>query len=125
MTSREKINAALEDLKGRGVSKSSAAPPVYRLMWALGIHIPPPHFQSFLGLFALQGFFFGLIMTVVLFAILPTNEIEMLLLVGAGSGLVFGLLMATFMNIYKRKLGLPAWDDYTPGPTETEEELDW
>jgi hypothetical protein len=123
MTAREKINAALDDLKARGVSKSSAAPPVYRLLWALGIHIPPPHFQSFLGLFALQGLSFALIMTSVLFAVMQPNEFGLLALVGVGSGLLFGLLMASFMQIQRRRLGLPRWDDYTPG--QTEDELDW
>ena len=125
MTPREKIAAALDDLHARGISKASAAPPVYRLLWALGIYVPPPHFQSFLGLLAIQGFFFGLIMTAILFALMRTDDIEMVLMVGVGSGLLFGLLMATFMQIYVRKLRLPRWEDYTPGQTEAEEEPDW
>ena len=49
MTPREKIDAAVAYLKTRKIAASTAAPPLYRLFWSMGLYLPPPHFQSFLA----------------------------------------------------------------------------
>ncbi len=124
MTSREKINAALAYLRSRGVRKSSAAPPIYHLLWALGIPIPPPHFQSFLGLLLLNGGFYFLIMTGVILGV--SEQLETALVLGGLSGLVFGTVMAAFMRLQAGRLEIPKWHDFDPERTaEQEEEPDW
>ena len=40
-----KLDAALKRLSSTGMWSSSYAPPIYRLLWGLGVKIPPPHFS--------------------------------------------------------------------------------
>jgi hypothetical protein len=42
-----KLNSALATLAVTGMRKNSYAPPLYRLLWSVGLHPPPPHFQNF------------------------------------------------------------------------------
>src|SRR5215471_7502388 len=116
MTPREKIDAAVEELRDRRVRSTTAAPPLYRLLWTIGIHVPPPLFQSFLGVITVQGAFFGLFMSgFVAFLSGPGDRWELAIELGLASGLVFGLLMAAYFRWYARRLGLPRWADYCPG----------
>ena len=56
---REKVERLIADLRQRGVSPYTAAPPLFRLAWALGLDVPPPLFLGFLPLTLLMGAFFG------------------------------------------------------------------
>ena len=56
---REKVERLIADLRQRGVSPYMAAPPLFRLAWALGLDVPPPLFLGFLPLTLLMGAFFG------------------------------------------------------------------
>ena len=38
----------------------TVAPPFFRLLWALGLDVPPPLFLGFLTLMLLMGTFFGI-----------------------------------------------------------------
>ena len=115
MTAREKIDAAVDDLASRGVAWQTAAPPHYRLFWAVGWHVPPPPFQSFLGLVLVNGLFFG-----VLFAAMAWvaerhhSPLELMLTIGPIGGLVAGLVCGGIYRFHKWRLGLPRWADYNP-----------
>ncbi len=133
MTQLEKARAAVEDLVARGVWRSTAAPLFYRALWRLGVAAPPPLFQSSLGLTGIFGAPFGLIVAVVFGPALffrtsdSARPVDILILVtGAGTlvGLQFGTVVATYFRWYARRLGLPKWDDYTPGEL-AEKEPDW
>ena len=128
MTSREKIDAAIDYLRSRGMWKSSAAPLLYRLLWSLGIPIPPPHFQSFLGLFLFMGSIFGIFLGGMIYFINPANTVEEAAFLGLISGVFFGLLMAIFMRLQAWRLGLPRWDKFDPRELEEDAETaaaDW
>jgi hypothetical protein len=56
---RQKVERLIADLRRRGVSPYTAAPPLFRLAWALGLDVPPPLFLGFLPLTLLMGAFFG------------------------------------------------------------------
>ena len=47
MTHQEKLAHFEKHLKERGFWKSNAKPPVFWLLWKLGIEVPPPYFLSF------------------------------------------------------------------------------
>jgi hypothetical protein len=124
MTQLEKVRFAVEDLVARGVRKPTASPLLYRLLWHIGVATPPPLFQSFLGAFVLQGCSFGLLLGAVLACAdrrLAPNDATLL---GIGGGTTFGVLMGLHYWWYARRLGLPKWDDYTPGEP-AEKEPDW
>lgn len=112
---REKIDAAVAYLKARKVGGSTAAPPLWRLFWALGIHVPPPHFLGFFAAFLVTGVPFTLLMTPLLFVIQPGVGLEYAAFMGAATGLIFGLLMAAYYRVAARRLGLPPWSEFRPG----------
>jgi len=123
MTHDEKIAYYLRDMRQKGVRSWTAAPPLYRLLWRLGIKVRPPLFASFRSLSVLYLCFF------------------LLLWWGQGiswgsshfwwweggshsiSGLVasvvaavsIGAIMAAIIRRKARKLALPRWEDY-PSP---------
>ncbi len=124
MTASEKIDAAINYLMKRGVSGSNAAPPHYSLLWAFGAPLPPPHFQSFLGLFTFNALFFGgLFAVLALVAERHHATLEVMLLMGPSGGLVVGILCASIYRWKARRLGLPLWDDFPP--PSADEDAGW
>lgn len=102
-----------------GVSKSTAAPPAWRVLWRMGIEAPPPLFMSFLpvalGLGTLFAVFWGLPMWAFFWAFmdLPTSAV----IIGSlTAGLFFGVSMAAYFRYLANKHGLPLWVHYAGGP---------
>lgn len=122
MTHREKVDYFIADMKKRGVGEYTAAPPLYRLLWFMGMKIPPPHFQGFVALALGTGIPFGLFMGVAmsLWAYLMYRgkglSLEFALLTGLPifllGGALFGLTMAAYFRWSARRLNLPSWDQY-------------
>ncbi len=50
LTHRQKVDRLITDLHKQGVSSYTVAPPLFRQLWALGFHVPPPFFLGFLTL---------------------------------------------------------------------------
>jgi hypothetical protein len=132
VTHRQKVDYLIEDMRRRGMGASAVAPPVFKLLWAMGFEVPPPLFMGFvpLALFTggLFGFFWGLIMGLLLLGWLFLSlggDVGDFVLKGvfgvtvvAGAsiiaGILFGLMMAGYMRWKAGKLGLLSWDDYPP-----------
>ncbi len=57
MTHREKDAYLLRDLGQRGIRPRIVAPPIYRLLWHLGVEVRPPHFASFWWFVAVLPFY--------------------------------------------------------------------
>ena len=47
MTHRQKVDHLIEELGRQGVGTYAVAPPLFRLLWALGLEVPPPFFLGF------------------------------------------------------------------------------
>jgi uncharacterized membrane protein YhdT len=61
MTHRQKVNHLIEELGKQGVDSDTAAPPLFRLFWKLGLNLAPPFFLRF-GITALvMGTCFGVL----------------------------------------------------------------
>jgi hypothetical protein len=117
MTHDEKIEYLLNDLGQRGIGKYTVAPPLYRLLWRLGVKVAPPHFAGFWPLTAFMGTFFGLAWGAFMWLLLwRAQEMPVTIAIGtaAVAGLCFGLAMACYYRWRWRKLALPRWQDY-PG----------
>jgi hypothetical protein len=129
MTNDEKITYYLRDMRQKGVRSWTAAPPLYRLLWHLGIKVRPPLFASFRSLYWLRA-----VLCLCFFLLLWWGQgISW----GQGgshfwwweggshsiSGLVasvvaavsIGAIMAAIIRGKARKLALPRWEDY-PSP---------
>ena len=60
MTHQEKVDHLIAELGKEGMSPYTVAPPLFRLLWALGLRVPPPLFLGFFTVALVAGFFFGL-----------------------------------------------------------------
>ncbi|TDY33287.1 DUF6404 family protein [Janthinobacterium sp. 75] len=109
---------ALELLHSTGMARSHYAPPLMRLLWKVGVQVPPPHFQSFLRAALGMGLWFGTCWGVVMWiffwwrsdAATPLSPLAALVAASA-AGLLFGLAMASFYARDRRKHQLPAWTE--------------
>ena len=118
----EKVNAFVEEMKRRGVQSKDAAPIFFRIVWALGFQVPPPHFLGIWGNFCWA---FGLIAPCIISAgsiywlknpNTPLWAIWVTTLVFLGGvGWLIAYSAATFCSA-ANQFQLPPWDRYTPCP---------
>ena len=116
---REAVERFRSEMRGRGEKPVVAAPPLFRLLWALGLEVPPPAFLSFRVVAFAMGIYFG--------AFLATVEVVRGriqgdladLVAGAFSagvgGATFGLLMAWMHRRKADRLHLPSWEEFRDG----------
>ena len=123
MTHQEKVDHLIEKLGQQGIGPYTAAPPLFRLLWRLGLEVPPPLFLGFRQLTLLMGTFFGVLWGVLwgLFMWLwqwqgeiPAGVAVLTTVFAAVfAGLAFGLIMAVVSRWKAARLGLPSsWEDY-------------
>ncbi len=115
MNHEEKTEYLLKDLGQRGIGKYTIAPPLYRLLWSLGIKVKPPHFAGFWSLTIIMGMFFGIFWGVFMWLFLWQGQGMPVAIMIAGSaiaGLGFGLTIACYYRWRSRKLALSPWEDY-------------
>lgn len=121
MTHSDKLQKLLEHAPHLGISPYTAAPPLYRLLWRLGVEIPPPLFAAFLPNALLMGGFFacgwGLLMW--LFTWSGNGQVSpvLALLLALSAGLMFGIAMALYLRSKARQLNLPPWSEYAGRPS--------
>jgi hypothetical protein len=110
------LNWMFDDLGNRGLTKSTIAPPAFRLAWKLGVQVAPPMFASFVANFLIMGIFFGVAWGGMMWLMFWQNQTRMTgsiaLLAAAGAGIMFGLCMATYYRILRSRHKLPDWEDY-------------
>ena len=121
MEDRVAIDRALAELHARGVGAWTAAPPAFRLLWRLGLFVPPPHFLGYWSLSLCIGLLYGvLIFPVCLWAVFyepltisgDAKLLAFAFLVAAGGGLFFGLAMALYLRWRASRLCLPSWKEF-------------
>jgi hypothetical protein len=118
MDHKEKVAAALDDLTRRGVWRMNSAPPLYHVLWWLGIEIPPPYYGGFWPTAALTGVFFGVVWGLLMWFILWKDEqtpFAIAIVISVIAGVAFGCSMAAYYRWRARQLGLPPWEAYSPG----------
>lgn len=109
------IQVALRFLDRSGVPRREAAPLLHRMLWRLGIALPPPILAGFLTNTLLQGLLFGVFWTVLMWLLLWQGRapaLELLLLAGGASGAMFGLVMATLLWFLRGARELPTWQQF-------------
>src|ERR1700692_1731967 len=116
MTLQEKIDYMVKDLSSRGIWKSTAAPPLFRLLWHMGIDIAPPIFGNFWSNALLQGGYFAVVWGLFMWFFV-WRDLPLLATVATSlaAGVFFGATMAAYFYWRRRRLGLPAWKDYPTG----------
>jgi hypothetical protein len=114
MTYDEKVTFLLKDLSRRGTNPYTAAPPLYRLLWRLGIEAKPPLFASFWSVAITTGVMFGVLWGI-LMRFVPWQQswpVGIAIGTAALAGALFGLTMAAYYRGLARRLALPRWEDY-------------
>lgn len=115
MTHQEKIDHLIAAMRRKGISPFTAAPPIYRLFWRIGINVPPPFFQSFFSLFLIMGVGFGVgwgVLMRLAALLLPILRLSYLGSSTVFAGLLFGCAMAAYFKRESKRLKLPPWNHY-------------
>jgi len=103
---------ALAILNNTKMWRSNYEPPLLRLLWRLGIDVPPPHFVRFVPMFAFAAAWFasgyGLAMWFFIWDEQGTSSIVAAIL-SCMAGLFFGLFMAAYYARGRRRYHLPDW----------------
>lgn len=115
MTHRQKVECLIVDLGRRGVGAYTVAPPLFRLLWLLGLEVPPPLFLGFgkltLGMGVPFGLFWGAFMWLVQWRT-ESVSVEAAALASVAVVVFFGLSMAAYYRWKAKRLGLPSWANY-------------
>jgi len=103
------IDAAIAELLKRKVSLFDAAPPLWRLLWFLGIEVPPPLFMNSIKYGFLWATYSGPVISLVAFTFLGLGEAMIVFLPGAFiSGFVIGIIQYR----KRKRLKLPTWSEF-------------
>ena len=119
MTHAEKIELLLKDLTQRGARQYTIAPPLYRVLWRLGIEATPPHFARFWSLALTMGAFFAIAWGIVMWLLFwrgGNTPVAVDVGVSIVAGFLFGVAIAAYYRKSAGRLALPRWEDY---PTKT------
>lgn len=111
-----KLESYKQYMAAKGVAESTAFPPAWRLLWAIGIKLPPPPFLSFISLTLIAGGIFGPVFGFAAWILgnrgvreMAVNEALWVMLVTGG---VFGLVMAAYYRKLARKHRLASWSAF-------------
>jgi hypothetical protein len=103
---------SLAILKDTGIWRCNYEPPYLRLLWRMGIDMPPPHFMPFFQTVILAAAWFsgawGVCMWFSVWSqqgLNPTAAIA----ISSCAGLFFGFSMALYYAHARRKYSLPSW----------------
>ena len=113
MTDDRKIETYKELMAAKGIAMSTASPPLWALMWSLGINLPPPLYMGFIPLFLFAGSFFGIVFGAGVWVVRYMESRPMSLHEAGGialiTGIAFGLAIAWFTRRLARKHCLGTW----------------
>jgi hypothetical protein len=118
MTHDEKVAYLMKDLGQKSVGQYTVAPPLYRLLWRLGVAVKPPYFAGFWSLVIITAVPFGIFWGIFMWFLIWRQNTPVGPAIGfaALAGLLFGFVNAVHIRRRARKLALPRWDDYPLSP---------
>lgn len=122
MTFGQTVRRACDSLVSQGIDEYTAAPPLWRTCWAVGINIPPPHFLSFRTLVLVFGSVYvavvGGLLWLVQWASLMDIPGFIIGFVMLGGWPWFSFYMAGNYEQTARRLQIPSWKSYLTAPAE-------
>ena len=118
-----KIASYEQQMAASGVGRSTASPPAWRMLWHLGVQVPPPLFLGFLPLLLILGSTFGLLFGLGIWLLQAVGFVDFSLVSipvrAAFAGLFFGLFMAAYYRNLARKHNLGSWASYSGASERT------
>lgn len=115
VSSKEKLDAYRAWMLSKQIRPGTSVPLLWRLLWKLGVPVPPPHFVGFFPLWLICGCFFGPIWGLTMYLLVwRTDGMPLTIVLGAtvAAGALFGLAMATVFRRQARRLKLTVWQDW-------------
>lgn len=115
------VRHALQAMADANVPAGMRAPPLHRLLWRMGLRVPPPLLASFSANLFVMGGLFGLLWSglwqALMWLLFELGPFPLAITVGSAvmAGLLFGLLMALLMQYQRRRYRLPAWKTLLQG----------
>ncbi len=112
MSNLDKRKMALKLLAETNIFSANYAPWGLKLLWRFGIDCPPPHFVKFSTLSLVYGLYFASFMALFMSVQSYFFSLHTALLIPLSAllaGLAFGLMMATYYWLGRRKYQLPLW----------------
>jgi len=109
MTGSEKLQAMQARMAELGIAPSTAAPPLWKLLWRMGVEVPPPLFMGFWSVALLMGGFFGVGWGILMWFMMWSRQGMagwVALVAAVVAGVLFGLAMAAYFRHLARKHGL-------------------
>jgi Family of unknown function (DUF6404) len=119
MTNPSKLSSALAMVAATGIGRSSYAPPLYRLLWRVGLFLPPPHFASFGFNFVFSTAWFGVLWGAIMWFSLWSQQGTSSVVAAVEAvvaGALFGLVLAAYYRYGARKHELPLWSELKAEP---------
>lgn len=103
---------ALEILQRSGISRRNYLPPLYPLLWRMGVRLPPPHFARFHTNLLMAGSPLGIV-GIGFYMMLHDQEsasCAAMAAVGVVTAALWGGAIATYYAISKRAHRIPSWN---------------
>ncbi|WP_446471170.1 DUF6404 family protein [Xenorhabdus stockiae] len=113
MTFEQRKARAIAIMESKNMKRSYYAPPLFRLLWKMGLKIPPLPFTSFWQITLLAGSFFELGVWVTKWLLgWQYEETSLLAIIVSciAGGLFFGVFTAVSVRWTKTFHDLPDWD---------------
>jgi hypothetical protein len=110
---RQRMLAITDELHAQGVGRYTSAPPIYRLAWRFGLHVPPPLYQSFRSLAVGLGISFSVLWGLPMWFLIGRAEagsIPIAVVASLLAGAFFGPSMGAYYRWKASKLRLPPLD---------------
>ena len=112
MTFEQRRDAALRLMDEAGVGPWTSRPRLWRLLWRLGVEIPPPLFMSAWGGALFSGLSFAVFWGAAMWLLIwRAQGFSPMAAIGSAlfAGLLFGAMNSVLSLRKRRKLGLPPW----------------
>lgn len=118
MEFQSQLHRSLALLSQRGLPRNRYEPPLFRLLWKIGVEVPPPHYMSFAKVAISYAVWFAVFWWGFMWVLVWSRQGRAMgddVLVAVAAGAFFGLVMAWFYERDRRKLRLPAWESFARG----------
>ena len=112
MRTENEIKDYIEKLHQQGVGRYTAAPPLNRLLWKIGLNVPPPLSRGFWLNFFITGTLFAIFYPLVVWMIknlFKPWDSSVTVFEAVFIGVLFGSFFAGWNRWKSKKLDIPEW----------------
>jgi hypothetical protein len=113
MKFEERKELAIAELKSKNIWKIDYQPPLYTLLWTLGLKIRPPHYQRHILRFLVASLFYGFLVGLFDWIFFHDMSIPLsvdILQFTIFSGTAFGFFTTLFYYISVKRKRLTKWE---------------